>query len=395
MHWASRLIAFKDVRLRLRDRSFFIMGIVAPLVLAFIFNLTFGGALRPGGIDLEFGFVDLDRSEPSASLGEILDQLEADGTLDGLHRFDNREAATAAVDSGEVHAFIVVPAGFDDELASGSPVLEVVGDVDNQTATSVAGAIARQFGAGVDAARLAVVTAASILGVPPTPELVGQFGSDPATAAFTSTISDVGAETRQLDPQTYLAAGMAIFFLFFSVQAGILGLLEEEREGTLNRLFAAPVPRHAVMGGKALMSLILGVFALTVLVVATSLLMGAEWGHPLGVGVLIVAAVAAAVSLMGVVAGVARTPEGAESMASIVAVILGMVGGVFFPVGSGEGVLSIVTNATPHHWFLRGLGDLAGGAPWTNVLPAAGVLAGMAVVLGCAAAWVLNRRFGK
>lgn len=395
MHGASWLIALKDVRLRLRDRSFFIMGILAPLALAFIFNLTFGGALRPGGIDLEFGFVDLDRSGPSESLGGLLGQLQADGTLDALHRFEDRESASAAIDEGEIQAFILVPSGFDAELATGAPSLEVVGDIDSQTATSVAAAIARQFGAGVDAARLAVVTTASILGVPPSPELVGELDTDPASAAFTSTISDVGAETRQLDPQTYLAAGMAIFFLFFSVQAGILGLLEEEREGTLQRLFAAPVPRHAVMGGKAFMSLLLGIFALGVLVVATSFLMGADWGHPLGVAVLVVAAVAAAVSLMGVVAGVARTPEGAESMSSIVAVILGMLGGVFFPIGSGEGVLSMVTMATPHHWFLRGLGDLAGGAAWTNVLPAAGVLAAIALVLGLIAAWALNRRFGK
>src|SRR5690606_29388837 len=86
-HWATRLIAFKDLRLRVRDRSFFIMGILAPLGLAFIFNLTFGGVLQPGGLDLRFGYLDLDGTESSSSLGEVLEQLEADDFLE-LTRFE-------------------------------------------------------------------------------------------------------------------------------------------------------------------------------------------------------------------------------------------------------------------------------------------------------------------
>ncbi|MCO6502833.1 MAG: ABC transporter permease, partial [Acidimicrobiales bacterium] len=167
-HWATRLIAFKDLRLRVRDRSFFIMGILAPLGLAFIFNLTFGGVLQPGGLDLRFGYLDLDGTESSSSLGEVLEQLEADDFLE-LTRFDDREAAAAAVEDGDIQAFILVPEGFDQELAIGAPKLEVVGDIDSGTATDVASAIARQFGTGVDAARLAVITTASIMGVAPTP----------------------------------------------------------------------------------------------------------------------------------------------------------------------------------------------------------------------------------
>lgn len=251
-HWAARLIAVKDLRLRLRDKSVFIMGLLAPLGLAFIFNLTFAGALQEGSIDLRFGFVDLDGSPSSAGLSQVLGQLEAEEFLD-LTTYDDRETAVAAVEDGDIQAFILVPEGFDQELATGAPKLEVLGHVDAGTATSVAAAVARQFGAGVDAARLAVVTTASILGVPPSPDLVGQLQGDPATAAFTSDITGLDAEVRQLDGVTYITAGMAVFFLFFTVQSGILGLLDEEREGTLRRLFAAPVPRSAVMAGKGLM----------------------------------------------------------------------------------------------------------------------------------------------
>jgi len=134
-----------------------------------------------------------------------------------------------------------------------------------------------------------------------------------------------------------------------------------------------------------------------VLIGATSLdfLMGADWGAPLGVAALVIAGILAAVGVMGLVASFARTAEGANSLGSIVAVILGMLGGAFFPLGSGDDFLSKLSYITPHAWFLRGLGELAGGAPWTNALPSAGAMLLIAVVTG-AISWVfLNRRLSQ
>ncbi|MEX1093392.1 MAG: ABC transporter permease, partial [Acidimicrobiia bacterium] len=89
-------IAGKDLKLRLRDRSAFIIGIIAPLSLAFILNLVFGNAFDPTqGIGLEYGVVDLDRSEISASFTSVLDEIEAEGILE-LERFSDVESADAA-----------------------------------------------------------------------------------------------------------------------------------------------------------------------------------------------------------------------------------------------------------------------------------------------------------
>jgi ABC-2 type transport system permease protein len=130
---------------------------------------------------------------------------------------------------------------------------------------------------------------------------------------------------------------------------------------------------------------------MTVLVVATSLLMDASWGAPLGVALLVVAGVLAAVGIMGLVAAITKTPEGAGNLGSIIAVILGMLGGTFFPIGATGGVLSALTYITPHAWFLRGLADLSSDAPWTAALPAAGAIMMFAVVTGLLA-WLLLRR---
>ncbi len=267
----------------------------------------------------------------------------------------------------------------------------MVGDADAPTSTQIAGSIAGQYATGVAAAQLAVATTAVAGGEGLTPEFFASLSTDLSTAAMSFAFEDASAATRQLDATTYYAAGMGVFFLFFTVQFGVLGLLEEERDGTLPRLLAAPMGRAAVIGGKALLAFMLGLISMTVLVIATQLLMGAEWGAPLGVALLVIAGVLAAVGIMGLVASVARSAESAGNLGAVIAVILGMLGGVFFQLGTGDDLLSRLTYMTPHAWFMRGLADLADGAPWTAALPATGAILTFASVTG-AIGWVLIRR---
>ena len=395
---AATRIAIKDLKLRLRDRSAIIIGIIAPLVLAFVFNAIFGGAGDPAaGLDLRFGMVDLDGSQVSRAFSDVLESVEAEGILT-LDPYPDQAAAEAAIDDGDIDAFYLIDEGFGQAvITNSSPTIQVIGNIDAPTSTNIASSIAEQYSSGIEATQLALATTAGLSGSQVTPELIASLQGDPSSAAFSYALVDESAQTRQLDATTYYAAGMAVFFLFFTVQYGVLGLLEEERDGTLVRLMAAPMQRATIVAGKAILSFTLGVISMGVLIGATSLdfLMGADWGAPLGVAALVIAGILAAVGVMGLVASFARTAEGANSLGSIVAVILGMLGGAFFPLGSGDDFLSKLSYITPHAWFLRGLGELAGDAPWTNALPSAGAMLLIAVVTG-AISWVfLNRRLSQ
>jgi ABC-2 type transport system permease protein len=200
----------------------------------------------------------------------------------------------------------------------------------------------------------------------------------------------VSAQTKELDQKSFFAAGMAVFFLFFTVQFGVTSLLEERNDGTLARLLAAPISRASILGGKLLTSFLLGTISMTVLAVATTLLFGASWGNPLGVAVLVVAAILAATGIMALIATLARNAEQAANWQSVVAVILGLVGGTFFPVSQAPGVLSRLTFVAPQAWFLRGLGDLRGGSISVVWVPALAMLI-FAVVTGGLAMTRLNR----
>lgn len=383
-------IASKDLKLRIRDRSAFILGIFAPLILAIIFKFVFGAAFTADSLDLRFGFVDLDASETSQAFHEVLEGAESENIL-ALTEFDTADDADVALETGDVEAYYLIEPGMDDAVRGGEDfVIRIVGDVDAPTSTQIAASFAEQFGAGVAGVQLAVATSVHLLDGPP-PQEVSSWGQEAAERGPSFAMTDVATEVRQLDGTTYFAAGMAVFFLFFTVQYGVIGLLEEQRDGTLARLLAAPIRRTSVITAKALLSYWLGIISLGVLIVATKFLMGAIWGPPLGVILLVLAGVFSAVAIMGLVGSVAKTPEGAGNLAAIVAVILGMLGGTFFQVGQGDDLLSKLTYLTPHAWFLRGLASISGGAEWTAALPSVAALLIFGVVTG-SIAWVALRR---
>ena len=386
---ASLQIAWKDLRQRVRDRSAIMLAIVVPLGLAAIFSMIFGPASTPS--PFEYALVDEDRSTISRSFGEeVLASLEEDG-IATVAATDEAEAR-AGVRDGDLDAAFIIPAGFADRVESEGPArLDVVGSVDSATATEVARSVVSSYVAGLDAVRVAVAGVAHGSGGELPPDQLQEVAQLTVTTAAPVTIQDTSAEAHVLDVKTYFAAGMAVFFLLFTVQFGVSSLIEERTEGTLSRLLAAPVRRTSILVGKLLTSVALGIVSLTVLVLATSLLLGATWGNPVGVGLLVVSGVLAATGITSVVASLAKTAEQAGSWQAVVAVTLGLLGGAFFPIQQSGSLMATVSLVTPHAWFMRGLGSLAGGGEVLAVLPAVGALLLIAAVTGA----VASRRIGR
>lgn len=371
---ALLLITGKDLRQRVRDRSVFLFAIVVPFALAAVMSLVFGNTDEE--LDIAYGVVDADGSDLSAAFTQVVEGLEAGGVAT-VTTLDDADAARAQVAAGDLDAAFLVPEGFGAAATGGQPAaIEVVGHVDSTLGVTVAESVASSFASDVTGRQL---VAATVLATAPDGSV------DPARLAALAggdlpspvTVVDGRVADEQLDMRTYLSAGMAIFFLFFTVQFGVLTMLEERQHGTLQRLRAAPVPRWAVVGAKGLTSFVLGVVSMAVLVIGSALLLGASWGDPVGMALLIVAGVLAAVGIVTIVVLLARTTEQAEVWQTIISVGLGALGGVFFPVSQIGGVLETLSALTPHQWFLRGVGALQEGGP-ADVLPAVGAILGFA-----------------
>ncbi|MFZ5849715.1 ABC transporter permease [Nocardioides pakistanensis] len=384
----SLLIAWKDIRERLRDRSLIMLAIVVPLGLAAIFSTIFGSADTP--TTFAYGLADADRSTISRSFEQVMTGLE-DNEIATVETMDEDEAR-AAVRDGDLDAAFILPAGFGEAVQSDAPArLDVVGSVDAATATDVARSIASSYVDGLNAVRVAVAAVAHQGGGAVSPAELDQVAQQTVAAAVPVTLEDTSAAAHVLDTKTHLAAGMAVFFLLFTVQFGVSSLIEERSAGTLPRLLAAPIPRRAILMGKLFTSLALGIVSVTVLVVASSILLGATWGDPVGVGLLIVAGVLAATGITSVVASLAKTAEQAGNWQAVVAVTLGLLGGSFFPIAQSGSFMATASLITPHAWFMRGLSQLAGGGAAVDALPAVGALLVIAALTGAVASLRIGR----
>ena len=372
---AAVIIAAKDLRQRIRDRSALIIGVIAPLGLAFIFNLILGG-IDGDGLDLRYGVVDLDGGPVAASFVDALTELETDGVL-SIETVSTVDAGERMIEGDEVVALFVLPADLTTNVTAGeASTVTIIGDVDAPTSVGIASSIAEAFAGEIRTVQLSVTAAFAAGSTKSVDELTAAAATTPAPV----TIAASETVRRELDLKTFFAAGMAIFFLFFTVQTGVTGLLDEKTQGTLSRLRGAPISRSSILAGKALVSITLGLTSMATLVIASTLLMGASWGDSWAVAALSVAAVLSAVGILALVAAFASTAEQAGNLQSIFGVALGMLGGIFFPGALGDGVFATLANISPHKWFMSGLADLAGGGGVATVLPAIGVLVAFFVV---------------
>jgi ABC-2 type transport system permease protein len=375
------LIAAKDLRQRLRDRSALLVGIVAPLGLAIIFSQLLAGATA---FSTTWVVVDGDGGDLAHVLRvDVIGAMERGGVA-VVHDAATEEEALAAVEGGTDDVAIIIPPGFSDAIRAGEPAtLRVVGARDAALDTEIARAVAQRFGDGVVAVELSVATVQSLLAPSLPPEEHARIAGLAAAAAPPAALVDQQAAIRQLSLPTYFAASMAILFLFFSAQIGMISLFVERRVGTLARILAGPIRPQTVLAGKTIASFLMGLVAMGTLVVATTLLIHADWGPPLGVAAMVVAAIISAIGIATLVTSFASTAQAAGAANGAVAITLGVLGGSFSPTSQAPEVMATLALLTPHGWFLRGLGDMQGaGATAADCLPSVAVLLAMGLVTG-------------
>lgn len=384
---AATVILRKDLRLRLRDRSVLLFAFVIPLALTFVFSQLFP---TQEDFELTAGVVDLDGGDVAAGFTQgVVAALVDDGLVDAT-TFEDEAGARAAVEDGDIAAAWILPAGFSADVGAGDGgEIRVLVNPDRALSAEVARAIADGYRAELDRISLVVATSATAAQGALSRSQLEEIAELAVAQTPAVSTTELIAPDQQLDPTSYLAAGMAVFFLFFTVTFGITGFLEERQQGTLQRLLAAPIGIGTVHLGKAMGAFVLGIVSMTVLAIASATMLDASWGDPVGVAVLIVAGVISALGVMAFVGSFARTAEQAGNLQSIVALVFGLAGGVFFPIGAGTlGQLALVS---PHGWFLRGLGDLVGSDSWTAVLPATAALVAFGVVFAVPGALRMRR----
>lgn len=203
----------------------------------------------------------------------------------------------------------------------------------------------------------------------------------------------------------YYFPGSLVLILLFTAIFATISIIEDRREGFLQSVLVAPIPRWSMVLGKVLGGSLLAlaqglIFLLLGLTIQVSVSAG---GLAALVGLLFVSAVGLT-SLGFVIAWRMESTQGFHAVMSLVLMPLWLLSGAFFPVPGqaggdwGQTALHWVMRANPLTYAVAGARELLFAEPlpdgfWTPSLAACwGVTVGFAAIMFAAACWISAQR---
>jgi ABC-2 type transport system permease protein len=405
------LIGIKDVKLAFRDRAAIIFMLLAPFLLTLGMGLVTGRfSGRTSGIsDIPVVIVNQDEGDLGQTLVDIFNSVEL-AELFEPSLGTSPEAARQLVDEDEVAAAIIIPSGFSrsviplqEDFANGNTPdvvkIEMYANPSRPTSAGIIKAILDEYMSRIDEGTVSAQTSIMQLMLtgrilPNEAQAAGeamanQLGEPSETSAgITLNTSTAEGEEVEFDVLAYLAPGMALMFLMFTVSYGGRSILAEKAGGTLPRLLVSPTSATQILGGKVFGIFLTGVAQMLILIGGTSLLFQLKWGDTLGVIVLVLAAVFGATGWGMLITALARSTAQVGSIGSAMMLIFGILGGSFISLENMPAYIQTLSRITPNSWALDGFTTLALGGtltalstPITALLTMGGVLFVISVFL--------------
>jgi ABC-2 type transport system permease protein len=405
------LIGLKDLKLMFRDRAALIFMLLAPFLLTIGMGFVTGrfSGNSSGIADIPVIIVNLDNEQLGDALADVFTSEDLADLMEPTASSDP-EAARRLIDEDKAAAAVIIPEGFtrsiipaegtmfEADAALAEPIkIEVYINPSRPTGAGVVKAIVDEFISRVDEGRTSGMT--SIAQLMQSGLLDPQNAESEARAllenvdesesvAITLKTNKQGAQAVEFDLLAYFAPGMALMFLMYTVSHGGRSILAERSQGTLPRLLTSPTSITQFLGGKVLGVFFMGIAQVGILIVASALFFQVKWGDPLGMLVLILAAVFAATGWGMLITSFARTPAQVGSIGSAIMLIFGILGGSFIELEQLPAVVQALSKITPNAWGLDGFTTLALGGtlknlgePITGLLIMGTVLFGISAVL--------------
>ena len=191
-----------------------------------------------------------------------------------------------------------------------------------------------------------------------------------------------------------IMAGMLVFFVFFMGANGAESIIREDEQGTLARLFTTPTSLAAILGGKFAGVVVSLCIQVVLLLLASSLLFGIQWGQPATVILvsfgLVVASAGFGVMLMSFIKNSRQTGP----VLGGVMTLTGMLGGLLTTsLSSLPGGFEKVTLFTPQGWALQGWKLALSGAGPGQVLVPVLVMLGLGLAFLAVGIVLFRKRF--
>ena len=196
--------------------------------------------------------------------------------------------------------------------------------------------------------------------------------------------------------QSHAVSGIAVMMLLFGLAACGGSLLEEQADGTLQRLQLAPATGSAILAGKFLYCYVVGAIQLCVLFVYGGALFSVPvLRAPVALAVLSLAVVAAATALGMLLAVLCRSRKQLEGLSTLVILVMSALGGSWFPLIITPEWYRKLGHFTLNAWAMDGYqGIFWYGKNLDGIALEVGVLLAIALVASALALRGWKTRFG-
>jgi len=352
----QRILALtkKELKKTTREPAVLFLLVIFPIMITFVFGLAFGGIGGGTATSFDVGVLNLDATSPQADWSFVfVDNLTASGVF-VTHAYSDNSSGHSALIQGNLDAFIIIPEGFGDSVASyyGSPL-----DPSAWTNSTIE----------------LYVDSGSQMAVSAIPPLVKEvlmrtlFGNDAMTVSLPVEIGNLGlVESSTLTQWDFMAPGIFAFAAIFMTMIVAQTMTVERDEGLLKRLRTTPASSADYMISQTVSYMIIALVQVA-LVLTSSFVIGYRPATGIA-GVAFAFVITFAFSLVAVGFGLisATVSKSAESATgvSFVFIMPQMFLGTFMPLG---GATEMISKFIPSKYVTEAITTLfLRGAPITT-----------------------------
>lgn len=315
----------------LRNSRMFLLMLLLPLLFTFAFS-NMGTASK-----ISIPLYDEEGSLLSQTAVSYLNRSTS-------YQFEpvSLEKLKVEVAEGRAEAGIIIPKGFSEGMESGNVAIQMVKSKDSTLIPSLQGVIQASLmqmhteQTGVKA----ILHSLTQLGLDANQPQVTTRVEELLTERWRETlpISTAGKTAEgsiafRYDPKLQSSLGFMLFFVIYSIIFSLSEMLNDRRQGIWDRLLISPLRKREIYLGNFLYSFMVGYGQLLILLGASRLLFGVNWGEGWGPILFLLAIYTVTIAAFGMLlSGFVKNTQQLNAVVPIFAVSFAMLGGAFWPL---------------------------------------------------------------
>ncbi len=357
-------IAKNDLRITFHDKMFFFWLLVFPLLFAFIFGVAFQDSSE-GYTQVSLDIINRDTGKLSRAL---IDELQ------------NEKYTIEVVETAREEAVrtLIIPEQFTSHILEGEKVELVLQQGEGRSLEAGQTAYSHVL-KGI------IKIIARVIKTAPLDEtdLEARFDKTELERLVTLRTESTGQAKFAPSGFTHSIPGTTVMFLLFTVlMYGGITILQERREGILERLTVSPATFTDIIGGKWLSRVILGMIQITVLFMAGWLLFKVDLGASIGGLFVIALAFSGSIAGLSIFLGSIIQKEEIIIVVNIIAAnLMAALGGCWWPLEIVPKTIRTLGYLLPTGWTMDAFHKLIFfGSGFGSVLPHVAALSGFTLL---------------